>query len=223
MPQDYTRHLGQKKTWDDKDKIEITSYVSPNKYVDQSATLADLKSVVGGGGAESCPEYQIYNGDGLNESKALNKELEVIPRLPTKTCYGAIKSICTTTWIDSSYNLNLSVLEEVSSDTLAEWVEHYTFLVSIGTPASLLMRMHLITINEDHAKTLIDMKTRLESMIDISNNEKPLYDDLAPLYDTSCIEKWTTSAQALKDAFTAQIVETEGKVAALKNIDPPGP
>lgn len=184
--------------------------------------LAMKTSVVSLGGG-FCTEYQIYlEGGRQNASEALNKFLDFIPRLPTKTCYGELKSICNTTWIDSSYSLDLSVLEETSSDTLAQYVAHYTDLINIdvsGAPKE--MRDRLVNNNQNYAKTLIEMKNLLEAMINENFNLTSFYDKLKPIvYDTSCIKKWETSAQALLDAFTVQIAEVEEKVQAMNALEP---
>lgn len=166
-------------------------------------------SEVGGG---SCPEYQV-----ISEETNLNEKLQVIPRLPTKTCYGASKSICKTTWISSSYDLNLSVLKETSSDTLAEYLAHATLLKSMGTEGEDMI-LYLIQLHQAYVKELIEMKAIIDAKITLSNNTKLVYDNLTSLYNTSCIEKWTASALALGDAFTVQIAEVEEKIAGMQSI-----
>jgi hypothetical protein len=171
-------------------------------------------SEVGGG---SCPEYQVYEES--REETNLNEKLQVIPRLPTKTCYGASKSICKTTWINSSYDLNLSVLKETSSDTLAEYLAHATLLKSMGTEGEgENMILYLIQLHQAYVKELIEMRIIINEKITFSNDTRILYDNLAPLYNISCIEKWTASALALEEAFAAQIAEVEEKIAGMQSI-----
>ena len=215
QPQDYTRHLGRKKSWNDKDLLEITSYRQDGEYIDQATTLADLKKEVG---SASCVGID-FPGEGPGSGYLLetaNTALTALPTLPSQSCYGPSKRSCSMDWITESFKPNtnaINKINEIIAQPKEQWiVDDYN--------SEVLWELYK-DIWESYDKQLDVVQ---DIFTELLNEASGLFNTLdtesGGLIDLSCLTTYIETVNSIKNVLNEAKADATDKVAYIQNNPP---
>lgn len=198
----------------DTDLIEVNRRLPDGEIIALKINRTDIAE------HNAVPEIDVYEEGKGSFTQIMRRIINIVPILPSRSCYGPKKHISEILWINNSFEIDLkslALLDEVKSDRKEDWIKE-----TYGVPdiRDSYANLHLAWKNN-----LSEVKANLDAIILDRQIYIDTIDSLNPCIPKkiSCIRKYVENANLLKDRLQEAIANATEKLNYITETALPFP
>jgi len=198
----------------DTDLIEVNRRLHNGEIVALKINRTDIAE------HNAIPEIDVYDEAKGSFTQTMRRSINIVPILPSRSCYGPKKHISEILWINNSFEIDLkslALLDEVKSDRKEDWLKE--------TYGDMAIRDSYVNIHQTWKSGLTDVKAVLDTLILDKQTYIDTIDSLNPCIpkSISCVRKYVENANLLKDILEEAIANATAKLNYLSETKLPEP